>query len=112
MASDVRRRRSRRVSFSVACVWMGFMVSIGSPTREVFDDGVDQRRNRVLRRHDRSSECRDCAAASAVTGPIDATTVVRSRSAAGSAPSTVTKFRTADALVNVTTSIRRSSSIR
>ena len=53
-----------------------------------------------------------CAAASAVTGPIDATTVVRSRSAAGSAPSTRTKLRTADALVNVTTSMRRSSSIR
>ena len=31
----------------------------------------------------------------------------RSRSAAGSAPSTRTKFRTADGLVNVTTSIRR-----
>ena len=31
----------------------------------------------------------DCAAASAVTGPIEATTVVRSRSAAGSAPSTL-----------------------
>jgi len=44
----------------------------------------------------------DRDAASAVTGPIDATTVVRSRSAAGSAPSTRTKLRTADALVNVT----------
>src|SRR4051812_13474091 len=52
------------------------------------------------------------AAASAVTGPIDATTVVRKRSAAGSAPTTLTKLRTADALVKVTTSIRRSSSIR
>ena len=31
----------------------------------------------------------DCAAASAVTGPIEATTVGRSRSAAGSAPSTL-----------------------
>ena len=46
-----------------------------------------------------------CAAASAVTGPIDATTVVCSRSAACSAPSILTKLRTADALVNVTTSI-------
>src|SRR5262249_57038337 len=52
-----------------------------------------------------------CVAASAVTGPIDATMVVRSRSAAGSAPGTLTKLRTADALVHVTTSMRRSRSI-
>src|SRR6185436_3635405 len=54
----------------------------------------------------------NCEAASAVTGPIDATTVVRSRSAAGSAPSTLTRLRTADGLVNVTTSSLRSSSMR
>ena len=53
-----------------------------------------------------------CCAASAVTGPIDATTVVRSRSAAGSSPSIFTKFRTVDALVNVIASTCRSSSIR
>ena len=47
-----------------------------------------------------------CAAASAVTGPMHATTVDCRRSAAGSAPSTRTRLRTADALVNVTTSIR------
>src|SRR5437762_1846926 len=52
------------------------------------------------------------AAASAVSGPIDATMVPRRRSAAGSAPRTRTKLRTADALVNVTTSMLRSSSIR
>ena len=53
-----------------------------------------------------------CSAASAVTGPIDATAVVRSRSAACSAPNTCTKFLTVDALVNVTTSMRLSSSMR
>jgi hypothetical protein len=39
-----------------------------------------------------------CCAASAVTGPIDATTVVLSRSPACSPPSIVTKFLTANAL--------------
>ena len=79
-----------------------------SPTlrREVRDDGVDQRRQRC-----RSVGCTvtvmpSCVAASAVTGPMAATTVVRSRSAACSAPRSCAKLRTADALVNVTTSMR------
>ena len=42
-----------------------------------------------------------CCAASAVTGPIDATTVVRSRSAACSSPKIFAKFWTVLALVNV-----------
>jgi hypothetical protein len=53
-----------------------------------------------------------CCAASAVTGPIDATTVVRSRSAICSSPKIFAKFLTVLALVNVTASICRSSSIR
>src|SRR5688500_6717631 len=53
-----------------------------------------------------------CSAASAVTGPIDATFVAFSRSAACSAPKIWTKFITVDALVNVTTSMRFSSSMR
>ena len=53
-----------------------------------------------------------CDAASAVTGPMHATRVDPSRSAAGSAPRTRTMLRTAEALVNVTTSMLRSSSMR
>ena len=53
-----------------------------------------------------------CAAASAVTGPMHATSVLRRRSTAGSAPSMRTKLRTADPLVKVTTSSRRSRSMR
>ena len=53
-----------------------------------------------------------CSAASAVTGPIDATVVAFSKSDDCSAPKICTKFLTVDALVNVTTSIRFSSSIR
>ena len=51
-----------------------------------------------------------CCAASAVTGPIDATTVPDRRSGACSSPSALTKWRTDDALVNVTASTCRSSS--
>ena len=46
-----------------------------------------------------------CAAASAVTGPMHATVVCCSRSAACSSPMTRTNLRTADALVNVTASM-------
>ena len=46
-----------------------------------------------------------CCAASAVTGPMDATTVACRRSAACSWPSIATKFLTVEALVNVTASI-------
>ena len=53
-----------------------------------------------------------CSAASAVTGPIDAMATGCRRSATGSTPYSRTKFRTVDALVKVTTSTWRSSSIR
>ena len=53
-----------------------------------------------------------CCAASAVTGPIEATTVEREQVDGLIEAEQVTKFLTVEALVNVTASICRSSSIR
>ena len=75
------------------------------------DERVDERGDRVLRGITVVA-MPELGAASAVTGPIAATVVPRSRSAVTSAPSSSTKLRTVEALVNVTASIWRSSSIR
>ena len=97
----VRRRRRGR---SARAPWL-----ISCP-REVLDERLDERRARCIRSARSSSVMPSCCAASAVTGPIEATTVPDRRSGACSSPSALTKWRTEEALVKVTASTCRSSS--
>ena len=73
-------------------------------------DRVHERRNGVGRRLDRHLDA-ELRAASAVTGPIAATDGALQQIGRLVGAVDLAKLRTADALVNVTTSIRPSSSI-